>query len=106
MVERDVIWSQTAIDQFKRLLFFWEANEVDKKFREYIITRLDEHLKVLLNYPKCGKPYGISKIREFVFDGFSLLYLVRPKKIIVYLFWDNRQDPAKLKYLLSNSLQN
>jgi plasmid stabilization system protein ParE len=106
MVEREVIWSQTAIEQFKVLIFFWQAHDVNEKFRQYTIARIDEHIKVILHFPKCGKPYRISKIREFVFDGFSLFYLVKPKKIIIYLFWDNRQDPAKLNYLLSNSLYN
>jgi hypothetical protein len=106
MVEREVIWSKTAIDQFKVLIFFWQANDVNEKFRQYTIARLDEHIQVILHFPKCGKPYRMTKIREFVFDGFSLFYLVRPKKIMNYLFWDNRQDPAKLNYLLSNSLCN
>ena len=103
MVERKVIWTQTAIDQFKELLFFWQANDVNEKFTKLIITRIDEHIQVVLQFPKCGKPYKMSKIREFVFDGFSLFYLVKSRQIIIYLFWDNRQNPTKLKRLLANA---
>jgi len=102
MVEREVIWTQTAIEQFKGLIFFWQANNVNNKFTKFTITRLNEHIQVILHFPKCGKPYKMSKIREFVFDGFSLFYLVKPRQLIIYLFWDNRQDPTKLHRLLSN----
>ena len=61
MVERKVIWTQTAIDQFKELLFFWQANDVNEKFTKLIITRIEEHIQVVLQFPKCGKPYKMSK---------------------------------------------
>lgn len=102
MVEREVIWTQTAIDQFEVLLFFLQANNVTEKFADNIITKLNEHIQLILQYPKCGKPYKMSKIREFVFDGFSIFYRVKTRQIIIHLFWDNRQDPIKLVKLLTN----
>lgn len=38
MVEREVIWTQTAIDQFEVLLFFLQANNVTEKFSHNITT--------------------------------------------------------------------
>jgi hypothetical protein len=102
MVEREVIWTQTAIDQFEVLLFFLQANNVTEKFAHNITTKLNEHIQLILQYPKCGKPYKMSKIREFVFDGFNIFYRVKTRQIIIHLFWDNRQDPVKLVKLLTN----
>lgn len=102
MVEREVIWTQTAIDQFEVLLFFLQANNVTEKFAQSITTKLNEHIQLILQYPKCGKPYKMSKIREFVFDGFSIFYRVKTRQIIIHLLWDNRQDPIKLVKLLTN----
>ena len=51
-----------------------------------------------------GKSFNKEGVRvAFVLVHFSIFYRFGDKTIEVLLFWDNRQDPEKLRELISKA---
>jgi len=49
-----------------------------------------------------GKKTDFDEHRVLTLDDFSLFYKFDSERIIITAFWDNRQDPEKLLFLLNN----
>lgn len=96
-----IVWSNQARKDFYKVLDYlrenWGLNEV-KSF----VDKTEEVLGVIKKHPKSfvESPLKRNVRKGFVTNHNSLVYKVKPykKEIILLTFWDNRQNPIKLKY--------
>lgn len=93
-----IIWSPKAQQTYIRVLDFilekWTKKEV-KKFSDITAS-------TILKIAKNPELFVASKQKKNIRKGFitkhtSLLYKIKPTEIELLYFWDNRQNPKKLK---------
>ena len=94
-------WTPTARMTYFKVLDFiykqWTTNEVENFIykSEHTISQITEHPYL---FKASEKKKNVRK--GFITEHNSLYYRVKPRKkeIELITFWDNRQDPSKLKY--------
>ena len=94
-----IIWAPKAQKSYNRISDYildkWSKKEV-KKFN-------DRSLSVILKISKNPEMFVASKQKKNIRKGFiskhtSLIYKIKSNEIIeLVYFWDNRQNPKKLK---------
>lgn len=98
MTSFKIIWSPKAQKSYVQITDFilekWSYKEV-KKFNDVTSSTI---LKIAQN----TKLFIASKQKKNIRKGFiskhtSLLYKIKPDTIELLFFWDNRQNPKKLK---------
>lgn len=95
----EIYWSKRAEKQLDEILIYlqneWGEN-VTKNFAKKIYYFLD----LLSKYPNLGTIENKEKqIRGFpIVKQVSLFYKIDNDRIILLSFFDNRQDPQKMKY--------
>lgn len=94
-----IIWSPRAEKSYNRISDYilekWSKKEV-KKFNDIASSTI---LKIVKNPEMFVASKKQKKIRKgFVTKHTSLIYKIKSNKIIeLVYFWDNRQNPKKLK---------
>ena len=97
----EVVWHPSASIDFEEVIdyvcqqFGWDAS------RRLFFTVM-EAASHLSSFPQIGLLYeGIayhgSEVRILNIHQNALVYAVEEKKITIIVFWDNRQNPARLK---------
>ena len=93
----NIIWSPVARVTYYHILEYLEHNWTTKEI-EYFINRVEyvvQHIrKNPLQYP-ASKEKNIH--RCVVVKQVSLFFRLKGSDIELLVFWDNRQDPTKLK---------
>jgi len=69
-------------------------------YSEKLIDIVDEHLSHIAKYPLSSTKTNHPNTRICVLGHFSIVYKVSKPDIFITAFWDNRQDPAKLREFL------
>lgn len=102
----NLIWSNTAEQEYLDILEFWINNNLSNKYSLKIIEAVEQAENRLMSNPfiaqeKEDYKNGISfKYRRMIIlKNFSLIYVVRDAVEIIS-FWDNRKDPQELKKAL------
>lgn len=96
-MSRKVIWSPVARGTYYQILEYLEQSWTTKEIEnfidrvEYVIQHIRENP---LQYP-VSKEKNIH--RCVAAKQISLFFRVKEGDIELLVFWDNRQDPAKLK---------
>ncbi|MCW3807030.1 type II toxin-antitoxin system RelE/ParE family toxin [Plebeiibacterium marinum] len=96
-----VIWTKRAKQDYLNVIEYIHENWGIKEVSDFVGKTNDTIKTVATN----SKAFVASTKRKNVYKGFvtkhnSLFYQVRPRKkeIILLTFWDNRQNPQKLKH--------
>jgi len=97
MATYQVIWSPKSRITYYGILEYltenWTLNEL-----EAFIDRTEEVISHICDNPLLYPYSGNSDIHKcVVVKQISLFYRVKTDDIELLVFWDNRQDPAKLK---------
>jgi len=100
MVERTVVWTDTAIRQRREILKYWTKRNNSTKYAEKLMRITKDRIKVLLKNPQSYKLTNYSETREAAMGHFSIYYKTTETQLIVTAFWDNRQDPKELLNLI------
>jgi hypothetical protein len=86
-------------------LIFWNEHNQSNEYSKRIRAKIKETFSKLSSYPKTGKERSEDKeVRQIiVLSHFSLFYRIYELKedlteIVIVTFWDNRNDPNKLKF--------
>lgn len=95
-----VVWSSAAQDEFVVLLEYLEKiYGTDSALK--LLNQTEKVITQIELYPKL---YPISTARGFhkaiINKQISLIYRIKKTKIELLHFWDNRQNPDKMKALL------
>ena len=105
-----ITWSAVAKIQYYDTLIFWnehnQSNEYSKKIRaKKIRAKIKEVSSKLSSFPKIGKerPEDREVRQIIVLSHFSLFYRIYEinedlTEIVIVTFWDNLNDPNKLKF--------
>jgi len=102
MVEREVIWSDTAIFQFKFILAYWKDRNMSNDFPEKILRQVSKQITLITKFPYLAPSDLETDFRRSILGDYSLLYDVAPQQIYIVYFWDDRQDPIKYREAILN----
>jgi plasmid stabilization system protein ParE len=103
MAERIVIWTYTAREQRRSILKYWTIKNGSTKYAEKVIRLISERTKIIAQFPEAFKLSDFNDVRVSSLGHFSIFYKYSLNQIIIMAFWDNRQDPQELLYLISKS---
>lgn len=92
-----IVWSSEAKSDYSRnikyLLEKWGLDAA-REFADNVTSILNQIVEMPEMFPRSG----YRKVRKvIVCRQISLLYKAEEKRIVLLRFWDNRQNPGKLK---------
>jgi len=94
-------WSEKAEDTFEGIIAYLEKEFTQREVINFV-NRVYEKLELLQSFPKIGVPNARKKntYRTSVHKKVTLVYHYKPikKEIVLIAFWNNLQNPARLKY--------
>ncbi len=99
----NVVWTSLAKKSYNQniefLLELWNL-----KIAQDFILEVETTMHLIKTNPNCFEKWNLNSAfrKGFVHENVSFYYKVHPKEIVVYLFWNNLQNPKKLKKLLQN----
>ena len=102
MVKRNIIWTKTADIQFIGVLEYWVKRNKSSSYSKKLVRLVSERTNQIAQTPNMYKLTDFKDVRVASLGNFSIFYKVTSDSIIVTAFWDNRQDPKKLLYVLQN----
>ena len=100
MVERTVVWTQTALLQRREIFKHWTKRNHSTVYAEKLIKLTANRLKVIIQNPESYKEVNFPNTRISSLGHFSIVYKITNRNIVVTSFWDNRQNPANLFEIL------
>jgi plasmid stabilization system protein ParE len=100
MATLKVSWTTTAKLQQNLIFDYWNKRNKSYVYSRKLYRETIERIEVLKQNPEIGKPTGFKNTRAVSLGHYSIFYKVDTTQLIITAFWDNRQDPSKLKKLL------
>jgi plasmid stabilization system protein ParE len=97
---RRVRWSPTAKKFLKDALRYWADRTASKEASANFYNRVQKMVHLISIFPEIGVSIERSMLRSIGVDRYKIIYLVKPKEILIAAFWDSRQDPNRLNALL------
>ncbi|PTQ93150.1 plasmid stabilization system protein ParE [Mucilaginibacter yixingensis] len=95
---RSIKWSPRAKKRYQQVLDYLQENWGDRVVQKFI-ERTDKVLYTIAAYPYAYEASSEKIIRKAVIGKQnSVIYRIDNTSIYLLTFWDNRQDPKKLKY--------
>lgn len=97
MASYSVIWSPTARLTYYKILEYLDENWTMRELQSFI-DRTEEVINHICDNPLLYPYSNESNIHKcVVVKQISLFYRVKENAIELLVFWDNRQDPAKIR---------
>jgi plasmid stabilization system protein ParE len=96
MAQRKVVWTDTAKRQRRAIFDYWNNRNQSKTYSEKLRKHIQLRIVQIVQHPNSGKETTFSNTRITSLGHFSLVYRATQEQIIVFGFWDTRQDPDKL----------
>jgi len=96
MAQRTVVWTDTAKRQRRTIFIYWNARNHSKTYSERLRKHIQLRTNQLVRHPYSGKESKFPDTRITSLGHFSIVYRLTQEQIIVFGFWDTRQDPDKL----------
>ncbi len=93
-----IVWSRTASFKFD-LIVTYLLNDWDEKTAKEFIGKVFDFLDILTDFPEIGSLENKEKnIRGFtIVKQVNLFYRIKENRIILIIFFNNRQNPGKKK---------
>jgi len=93
-----IVWSKRASLKFDQIISFLLVEWGEKSAKEFFI-KVFEFLETLSEFPEIGSIENKEKnIRGFtIVKQVTVFYRITNDKILILLFFDNRQNPKKKK---------
>ena len=93
-----IVWSKRASLKFDQIITYL-IDEWSEKSAKQFIGKVFSFLEILSEFPEIGSVENKEKnIRGFtIVKQVNLYYRIKSDKIILILFFDNRQHPKKKK---------
>ena len=99
-----LIWTLLAKKSYnKNIEFILELWNI--KIAQDFILEVERTMNIIENNPICFEKWEFNPDfrKGYIHENVSFFYKVKPTEIVVYLFWNNLQNPKKLKKILLNS---
>lgn len=94
-----IVWSRRAYQKFDQIISYLIAEWGDKPTKEFI-GKVFDFLDILSEYPEIGSIENKEKnISGFtIVKQVNIFYRIKGDRIIILLFFDNRQNPKKKRF--------
>ncbi|WP_028296943.1 type II toxin-antitoxin system RelE/ParE family toxin [Olivibacter sitiensis] len=102
MARPTVVWTQTAIKQRRAVFRYWTERNGSPEYAKKLLKQIKSRINLIVNHPEACIPTDFPNTRMTTMGHFGLFYRHVDNQIIIMAFWDNRQDPKKLRALLDN----
>ena len=100
-VVKEILWTDKARLTFNNNVDYLRSEWTEKEVEKFI-ANTTKMLSTLKRYPEICRPSLKRKnVRIGILNKYTQLvyhYNPRKKQIVILLFWNPKQDPAKLKY--------
>lgn len=99
-----IVWTTTAKKSYTKniefLLKIWNL-----KIAQNFILDVENVMKLIALQPTIFEEWEFDKNyrKGFIHKNVSFYYKIKPVEIVVYLFWNNLQNPDKIKKTLIKS---
>lgn len=99
-----VIWTSIAkksyAENIEFLLKIWNL-----KIAQDFILEVEKVMALISSQPTIFEKWGFDENyrKGFIHKNVSFYYKIKASEIVVYLFWNNLQNPNKIKKILSKS---
>jgi plasmid stabilization system protein ParE len=100
-IVREILWTPTAQKSFKKIIDYLEQNWTEREVSNFV----NETVYLLSNLKRrpemCRPSLKRRKVRIGTINRHTQMvfhYQPRKRQIVVLLFWNPKQDPAKFKY--------
>ncbi len=92
-------WSNRAVKEKSDILRYWVKHNGSETYSEKIETETDKAINLILENTLIGeKVKNRNNVRRLtVMRDYSIYYTVIEKYVYILAFWDNRQNPERLK---------
>jgi hypothetical protein len=97
MAALKVSWTQTAIRQRNLVFEYWNERNQSYMYSRKLYSKINERLEILKQNPEIRKVTVYANTRVVSLGHYSIFYKVQSPVIYITGFWDNRQEPARLK---------
>ena len=100
MDEIKIEWTEIALKQRKKIFDYWNSRNKSNNFSRKLNQIVYEKIDLLKQNPYSRIEIENEFYRILHFGNYSLVY--KPELPIIYImaFWDNRQNPNKLRKIL------
>ena len=104
MAKPRVVWTETAVRQRREIFRYWTQRNSSPAYAKKLLKQIRARIDTLLSHhPEASVLTNFPDTRMAALGHFSLFYKYIDNQLIITAFWDNRQDPKKLKELLDKS---
>jgi hypothetical protein len=100
MAQRQIIWTETAASQRRFVLDYWLQRNQSSNYPLKLLRLSNEKANLIAGNPLTYTATEFPDTRMAAMGHFSLFYKITDSAIIITAFWDNRQNPKKLRELL------
>jgi plasmid stabilization system protein ParE len=100
MAERKIIWTATADKQLQLILDYWLDRNRSAEYPNKILRLVDEYVEQIANRPDSYRLTEHRNNRVCVMGTFSIYFKRINNTVYITSFWDNRQNPKRLKRIL------
>lgn len=100
MDEIKIIWTDIARKQRNHIFNYWNSRNKSTTYSIRLNKLIYEKINFLKANPLTGIELEVENYRNLHFEKYSLIYKISNNTIFILAFWDNRQNPEKLKKLL------
>lgn len=91
-----IVWTSEAIQERDDVFRYWNNRNQSNNYSKKLRTLIREALDTISRHPEIGKPTQIINTRIKVIRDYLLIYKITDNKLIIFAFWDSRQNPLKL----------
>lgn len=98
----DIIWTKEAEADYFGILSYWVVHNYSETYSIKILKEVEKTEELLSINPYIGqiRKQEDIEVREFlILKNFSIIYKIS-NIIEIIAFWDNRQNPTSLEYIL------
>lgn len=96
-----IAWADEAKQQFFDILEYWNIRNKSNSYSEKLIDIVDEHLHYISKFPLSSTKTNRPNTRICILGHYSIVYKILKSELYILAFWDNRQDPKKLREIIN-----
>ncbi len=94
---KQIVWTQTAIEDRFRIYHFWLEKNKSDLFSEKLERLFKESAILLSEFPEIGIQTDFQGIRVKIVKHYKLFYQFTEDSIQIIRVWDSRQNPDNLQ---------
>lgn len=92
-----LVWTDKAKKSRKEIFDFWNNYTDSKTYSQKLNRLFNETAKLLINFPKIGRPTTFQGVRVKNIRTYLIFYRIKNDDIQILLIWDTRRNPDDLR---------